>query len=67
MTTKTGDVIVRSVGDHDGSYQAINLKGNSTDISSQCEFSSKKARLLSFNADTIRQRMLPRPAYLTLR
>jgi competence protein ComEC len=67
MTTKTGDIIVKSIGDHTGNYRAINLKGNSKDISSSCDFTSKKARLLSFNLDTIRQRMMPRPPYLNLR
>lgn len=55
MTTKTGDIIVKSIGDHNGLYRAINLKANSTEISSQKDFRSKKAKLLSFNDDTIRQ------------
>ncbi|ANY77099.1 hypothetical protein BB934_01760 [Microvirga ossetica] len=67
MTTKTGDIIVKSIGDHTGHYRAINLKGNSKEISSSCDFRSKKAQLLSFNEDTIRQRMMPRPHYLNLR
>jgi competence protein ComEC len=56
MTTKTGDVIVKSIGDHTGQYRAINLKGNSQEISSTMDFKSKKGRILSFNADTLRQR-----------
>jgi competence protein ComEC len=56
MTTKTGDVIVKSIGDHGGRYRAINLKGNSQEVSSTMDFQSKKSRILSFNADTLRQR-----------
>jgi competence protein ComEC len=54
MTTKTGDVIVYSTGDHTGNYRAVNLKAESTGISSTCNFVSKKKRLLSFNDDTLR-------------
>lgn len=63
LTTKTGDVIVESIGEHSGYFRATNLKANSTEISSQYEFCSKKARLLSFNRDTIRQLYRPRPSY----
>lgn len=56
MTTKTGDVIVKSTGDHAGAYRAINLKGNSKEISSTMDFHSKKSRILSYNDDTLRQR-----------
>jgi competence protein ComEC len=66
MTTKTGDVIVKSVGDHTGQFLAINLKAGSTEISSQCNFTSKKAKLLSCNADTIRQLYSTRPTYRNL-
>jgi competence protein ComEC len=66
MTTKTGDIIIKSVGDHTGQFCAINLRADSTEISSQCDFSSKKARLLSFNADTIRQLYSARPSYRNL-
>lgn len=54
MTTKTGDVLVCSIGDHTGQYQAINLCAGSTRISSHETFNAKKRRLLSFNEDTIR-------------
>jgi competence protein ComEC len=63
MTTKTGDVIVRSIGSHDGDFQAINLKADSSEISSHCNFRSKKAKLLSYNDDTIRQLYGPRRTY----
>lgn len=67
MTTKTGDVIVKSIGDHNGRFRAVNLKGNSSEISSTCDFTSKKSLVFSQNADTIRQRMLPRPNYFKFR
>jgi competence protein ComEC len=66
MTTKTGDIIVKSIGDHTGVFRAINLQANSTEISSQCDFEAKKKRLLSYNADTRRQLYTPRPAYRSL-
>jgi competence protein ComEC len=66
MTTKTGDVIVKSIGDHDGQFRAINFRANSTEISSQYDFKSKKATLLSYNPDTIRQLYSKRPAYRNL-
>ena len=63
MTTKTGDVIVRSIGQHIGQFEAINLKANSTDVSSSCVFTAKKAQLLSYNGDTIRQIYAGRRSY----
>jgi competence protein ComEC len=66
MTTKTGDIIVKSMGDHTGQFRAINLRAGSTEISSQYDFTSKKAKLLSYNADTIRQLYSTRPSYRNL-
>jgi competence protein ComEC len=66
MTTKTGDIIVESIGDHTGPFRATNLKANSTEISSQHDFEAKKKLLLSYNADTIRQLYTPRPSYRLL-
>jgi competence protein ComEC len=63
MTTKTGDIIVRSTGDHSGDYKAVNLKANSSEISSTCDFRAKKAKILSYNADTRRQIYAPRPSH----
>jgi competence protein ComEC len=63
MTTKTGDVLVHSIGDHTGSYRAVNFKSNSTEISSTINFRAKKAELLSYNGDTIRQIYEPRSAH----
>lgn len=63
MTTKTGDVIVRSTGDHIGAYEAINLIGKSTKQSSLASLASKKSRILDANRDTIRQRYGTRASY----
>jgi competence protein ComEC len=54
-TTKTGDVVIKSIGDHTGTYRAVNLIGKSKNVSSQQVFTSKKKRLLEFNGDTLRQ------------
>lgn len=56
LMTTTGDVIVRSTGDHTGEYQAINLIGKSTKESSRVDFVSKKSGILDANGDTLRQR-----------
>jgi competence protein ComEC len=53
-TTKTGDVAVQSTGLHTHKYKVINLKADSTEISSTAEFVSKKSAKLRFNMDTIR-------------
>jgi competence protein ComEC len=55
-TTKTGDVIIQSIGDHTGAYEVVNLKAKSTEISSRRSFVSKKAPILDANADSLRQR-----------
>ena len=66
MTTKTGDVIVVSIDDRTGMFRAVNFKANSTEVSSQQDFRSKKAKLLSYNADTIRQLYEGQPSYRNL-
>ncbi len=58
-TTKTGDVIVRSIDPHRMHFQVINLQANSTEISSHKTFVSRKSRLLSGNQDAIRNRYHP--------
>ena len=55
-TTKTGDVIIRSIGDHIGQYEVMNLIAKSTEESSRRSFVSKKAGILDANGDTLRQR-----------
>lgn len=49
-TTKTGDVIVASETPHTHKYTVYNLMSDSTDLSSQKPFKSKKSHLLG-NSD----------------
>lgn len=57
FTTKTGDVVIFSTGNHTGNYRIVNLKSGSTEISSKCDFRAKKSKRLSVNQDTIRARI----------
>lgn len=59
FTTKTGDVLVESVPNHRKEYRVTNFNSNTTGVSSQKSFVSKKFHLLSMNADTIRNRLHP--------
>lgn len=43
-TTKTGDVIIESIGDHASKYRVLNLKANSTEVSSVNEITTKRAK-----------------------
>lgn len=54
FTTKTGDVVVFSTNGHRGHYRIVNLKGGSTEVSSQYDFHAKKSKILGSNADTLR-------------
>jgi competence protein ComEC len=56
MTTKTGDVIIRSIDGHTGVYEVVNLKAKSTEVSSVATFVSKKVHILDANGDALRQR-----------
>lgn len=56
FTTKTGDVIVKSIGNHTGQFEVINLKSGSTDISSMYVGHARKAQYLKNNEDTLRDR-----------
>jgi competence protein ComEC len=60
FTTKTGDIIVESVGNHTGQYLATNWISDTEKVSSQLQLMSKKSEFLSQNEDTIRQRYQPR-------
>jgi len=62
-TTKTGDVIVRSIDDHTGVYEVVNLKAKSTEVSSVGTFVSKKIDILDANGDALRQRYGARRRY----
>lgn len=57
FTTKTGDVIVRSMEPHVGKYEVVNLKAGSTEVSRRCVFVARKQKFLSQNTDTIRDRI----------
>ncbi len=65
MTTKTGDVIIRSLLPHTHKFRATNLIANSTKISSEIDFVTRKSHWLSMNADTLRN--LYRPGFKGLR
>jgi len=41
-TTKTGDVVIKTIGDNTIAYKAINLKANSTEVSSDKDFNTKR-------------------------
>lgn len=54
FTTKTGDVVIFSTGDHTGQYRVVNLKAGSTEESSHYDFYARKSKFLKNNTDTIR-------------
>lgn len=54
FTTKTGDVVIFSTGNHTGKYRLVNLKAGSTEVSSQFDFYARKSIFLKNNIDTIR-------------
>jgi len=56
FTTKTGDVIVKSIGNHTGQFEVINLKAGSTEISSRYVGNARKGQYLRNNEDTLRDR-----------
>lgn len=56
FTTKTGDIIIESVGDNNGKYKVTNLISGSQTISSTKYFTSKKKKQLNVNSDTLRAR-----------
>lgn len=58
-TTKTGDVLIQSEAPHTRQFKVTNFKANSTEISSERMFDSRKAPLLSGHSDSIRNRYKP--------
>ncbi|GEK09024.1 ComEC/Rec2 family competence protein [Pseudoalteromonas peptidolytica] len=60
FTTKTGDVIICSVGNHTGDYRVTNLKADSSAISSSYDFYARKSKILKHNLDTIRAKISKR-------
>ncbi len=59
FTTKTGDVIIESIGGHTADFQLTNLMANSQRVSSASQYRAKKSELLRQNADTIQNRYNP--------
>lgn len=57
FTTKNGDVVVFSTGSHTGHYKVVNLKADSTEVSSEYDFIARKTSFLRNNTDTIRARI----------
>lgn len=59
-TTKTGDVLINSIDNHERKYCVYDLISNSEEISSADEFESKKYRYLNNNPDTVRNFFSPK-------
>ena len=57
FTTKTGDIVIFSTGNHTGHYRLVNLKAGSSEVSSQYDFYARKSSFLKKNSDTIRARL----------
>lgn len=57
FTTKTGDILIESVGSHKGNYRLTNFKAGSSKISSSYDFKAKKLTYLNVNPDTMRARL----------
>lgn len=63
FTTKTGDIIIESIPPHDQHFKITNLKANSTEISSEDTFQTKKYHFLSMNEDSHRNLRNGTPYY----
>lgn len=57
FTTKTGDVIIESISEHNGHFKVINLIAGSTEVFSMKYYKSRKNKRLNINGDTLRARM----------
>ncbi len=60
FTTKTGDVIIESTGEHNGHFKVVNLKAGSEEISRVEYYTSKKKKRYSVNSDTLKARTAKR-------
>jgi competence protein ComEC len=60
-TTKTGDVVVLSEPPHTRRYKVVNLIADSTEVSSEKEFTTRKSKTLGHNMDTVRDIYAHRP------
>ncbi len=56
FTTKTGDIIIESTGEHNGRFKVTNLIAGSTKVSSTKYYKSRKNKRLNVNSDTLRAR-----------
>lgn len=59
VTTKNGDILIESVPNHRKEYLVTNYMSNTSAVSSQEQYVSKKFHLLTMNDDTIRNRLHP--------
>ncbi|WP_332777791.1 ComEC/Rec2 family competence protein [Polaromonas sp.] len=59
FTTKTGDVMVRSIGGHTRDFRVTNYCSDTTKVSSQHDYKARKYRWLSMNADSLRNLLHP--------
>ena len=59
FTTKTGDVVMESIGSHVADFEVKNLKANSSEISSHYQFRARKFKHLTKNADSVRNLRYP--------
>lgn len=59
VTTKTGDVVIESTGNHSSSYQVTNLYSNSVKVSSSKKYKPRKSHWLSMNPDSLRNLLRP--------
>lgn len=54
FTTKTGDVIIKSIEHHTNKYQVLNLVKNNEKLSSEEVFIAKKSKFSKMNKDSIK-------------
>lgn len=57
MTTKRGDVLIQSTGNHVSRYQASDLLSDGETLQEKRLFIARKFELMSMNGDTIRDRL----------
>ncbi len=63
FTTKTGDIVIRSLDPHTKKFTVINLIANSEEVSSTNTYTSKKSQYLIHNDDTLRDRRAVHPQW----
>ncbi len=60
MTTKRGDVVIYSVGDHYGKCRALDFLTDGASTQKEIEFIARKLDIMSKNGDSIKNRLMPR-------